>query len=76
MQRKNMNNFLSKFFNDQKIINTIISKIDKKIKLFHSNKIIRNFKFMDVMNESEFKIMAETELKEIKSLLKELIHGS
>jgi hypothetical protein len=57
MQRKNMNNFLSKFFNDQKIVNTIIFKIDKKIKLFHSNKIIRNFKFMDVMNESEFKII-------------------
>ena len=57
LQRKNMNNFFGKFFNNQKIINNIVFKIDKKIKLFHLNKIKRNFKFIDVMNENEFKIL-------------------
>ena len=55
LQRKNLTNFFCEFIDDTKIVEKIILKIDQKIKLFHAGKIIRNFKFLDVMSENEFK---------------------
>lgn len=54
LQRKNLNIFFKKFFS-QSLVLKIISNIDKKINEYHKGKILRNFKFIDVMSEKNFK---------------------
>tara|TARA_Y100000590_G_scaffold464295_1_gene633385 strand:+ start:588 stop:1346 length:759 start_codon:yes stop_codon:yes gene_type:complete len=54
LQRKNISNFFGKFFLKNKAKKVILN-IDKKILQMHEGKIKRNFKFLEVMSNIEFK---------------------